>query len=77
MKTKTLILSFLCITCIAIKAQNIASIAQQRAQQMGLAFLSSMAYNDNQPVYVPSNTHIDVSILPKGTYIVQIEENVL
>lgn len=51
MKKLTLLVA-VCFCSVVILAEN---VTQERAQQIGLAFLSSMTHNENQPVQVQTN----------------------
>lgn len=49
---KLILLVAVCLCSVVILAEN---VTQERAQQIGLAFLSGMTHNDNQPVQVQTN----------------------
>lgn len=49
---KLILLVSICLCSVVILAEN---VTQERAQQIGLAFLSGMTHNDNQPVQVQTN----------------------
>lgn len=49
---KLILLVAVCLCSVVILAEN---VTQERAQQIGLAFLSSMTHNNNQPVQVQTN----------------------
>lgn len=62
MKKLTLLVAA-CFCSVVILAEN---VTQKRAQQTGLAFLSGITHNNNQPMRVRTNVHIDdVSRLPE------------
>lgn len=49
---KLILLVTICLCSVVILAEN---VTQERAQQIGLSFLSNMAHKDNQPIQAQAN----------------------
>ena len=57
---KLILLVAVCLCSVVILAEN---VTQERAQQIGLAFLSNMAHNDNQPMQIRANVATETTNL--------------